>query len=56
MAKIIQFPSKKVDVKPQLDLSDRGMRIKASLDRINALMAELKKMSQKEGGDDVRFT
>jgi len=55
MGKVIQFPDKKVEIKPQPE-NEMTTRIKVSLDRINVLMAELKKMSQKEEYNNVRPT
>ena len=55
MGKVIQFPDKKVEIKPQPE-NEMTARIKVSLDRINVLMAELKKMSQKEEYNNVRPT
>jgi len=56
MAQIIKFPTKPTTpANPEQELLNRHERIVYSLQRINDLMKELKKLS-KEGSDDVGGT
>ena len=53
MGTVIKFPTKTKEGRAPLnpDLSDRIARIRASLDRINQLMGELKKLNEGDNKD-----